>query len=358
MITQDLINFIVSLLQQKKSKDEIVTMLVRNGWQMPDIEQAFNLIYSQSQQAARAQATQGQAVPVQSQAIASNQPQVLFLTPLVLLKNTIIMLKKRFFVYFFIVIISLFPIILLNTMLNLGYFKPIINMFSTFNSWLIYLFVFAVLLFSFLIFLFYTWGSLALVYSMKESLGIISSYKRSWFNVRSLLWIYLLSGFVTLGGLILFIIPGIIFSIWFSLSIFVLIDEDLKGLSALLKSRAYVKHHFLEVLWRLLFIVLGFVLIWAIINLLKDNIIKEIIVWLLYIAIPPVVYIYTYSVYENLRLIKKDLKFVPDKFSKTFFSAEGILGFLLIFVPLVYFLIGYLKTNSIVFLDAIKGIIN
>ena len=46
-------------------------------------------------------------------------------------------------------------------------------------------------------------------------------------------WISLLRGWAVLGGLILFIIPGIIFSIWFSLSLYILVAEGLKGTSAI-----------------------------------------------------------------------------------------------------------------------------
>jgi hypothetical protein len=88
------------------------------------------------------------------------------------------------------------------------------------------------------------WSQIALIYAIKdskESIGIKESYKRALPKIIPFLWVSFLTGIIVLGGLIFFIVPGIIFALWFGFSIFILIDEDLHGTKALYKSKEYVK---------------------------------------------------------------------------------------------------------------------
>lgn len=57
---------------------------------------------------------------------------------------------------------------------------------------------------------------------------------------------------IFLGGLILFIIPGVIFGLWYTFSQQVLVLDGKQGLEALAASKELVKGRFLSVLWRLL----------------------------------------------------------------------------------------------------------
>jgi hypothetical protein len=101
------------------------------------------------------------------------------------------------------------------------------------------------------------WSQAALIYAIKDSaenIGIKESYRRGWHKIRSFFWVSILSGFIIMGGYMFFIIPGIIFAIWFSLALYIVITEDLKGMDALLKSREYVRNYWWSVFWRLLFI--------------------------------------------------------------------------------------------------------
>lgn len=66
------------------------------------------------------------------------------------------------------------------------------------------------------------------------------------------LLILVLSGLAIVGGLILFIIPGIIFSIWFSFAAFVFVFEGLRGVAALKRSKQLVRGYAWTILARLL----------------------------------------------------------------------------------------------------------
>lgn len=54
-------------------------------------------------------------------------------------------------------------------------------------------------------------------------------------------WVSLLSGLIALGGFILFIIPGVIFSLWYTFAPFVAILEKKRGMEALRESKKMVQ---------------------------------------------------------------------------------------------------------------------
>lgn len=60
----------------------------------------------------------------------------------------------------------------------------------------------------------------------------------------------IVTGFITLGGLILFIVPGIIFSIWFAFASTIVVIEQTRIFEALSRSRALVQGRFWSILWR------------------------------------------------------------------------------------------------------------
>lgn len=115
-----------------------------------------------------------------------------------------------------------------------------------------------------IIFISQLWGETALLYAIKDSqegIGVVEAYRRGWHKIFSYLWLSFLAGFIIIGGFLLFVIPGIIFAVWFGVAAFVLIAEDLKGMNALLNSREYVRGKWGDVFWRLIFIsVLSFII--------------------------------------------------------------------------------------------------
>lgn len=59
--------------------------------------------------------------------------------------------------------------------------------------------------------------------------------------ILPLIWLGFLTSFIIGGGFMLLIIPGVIFMVWFFFAQFILVKEDVRGMSALLKSREYVR---------------------------------------------------------------------------------------------------------------------
>ena len=83
----------------------------------------------------------------------------------------------------------------------------------------------------------YLWCAVALLYAMvhaSEGVGVKESFRQSWGKIGSYFWISFLLGVITLGGFLLFAIPGIIFSLWFMFALYTFVSEGDRGFQALL----------------------------------------------------------------------------------------------------------------------------
>ncbi|MFH1078605.1 MAG: hypothetical protein V1745_05005 [Patescibacteria group bacterium] len=86
----------------------------------------------------------------------------------------------------------------------------------------------------------------------KKPLAPADAQKKAWSLLLSLIWVGLLVGLATLGGTLLFILPGIYLAIALGFSQVILIDQGLRGTQALSASRALVKGRWWGTFWRLL----------------------------------------------------------------------------------------------------------
>jgi len=122
-----------------------------------------------------------------------------------------------------------------------------------------------VLLTVFIIFFIQSWGYLALIYAIKdrkERINLREAYKRSFSKLMPYWWVSFLVTVIAAVGFMLLIVPGIIFSVWYGFSLFVLVNEDLKGFKALSKSKSYVSGRFLAVSSKLFVIgIIGIILL-------------------------------------------------------------------------------------------------
>lgn len=84
----------------------------------------------------------------------------------------------------------------------------------------------------------------------KEPIKLKNIYNLSYSKTFSGIIISILVSLAVGFGTILLIIPGIIFSVWFSFSLYVLVLENKKGTEALSASRQLVKGKFWPILWR------------------------------------------------------------------------------------------------------------
>lgn len=101
------------------------------------------------------------------------------------------------------------------------------------------------------------WGFAALIAAaLDDNLAVRDALHQTKPGILPMAWVLALVGFVIGGGFLLFVIPGIIFSVWFFMAPYLLVDEDVRGMSTLLKSRALVQGRWFDVFLRL-------VVIWA-----------------------------------------------------------------------------------------------
>lgn len=177
------------------------------------------------------------------------------------------------------------------------------------------------------------WSQIALFLAAREK-GRISfqdAFSGAWGKVLSFWWIAILTSLIVTGGLLLFIIPGIIFGIWFSFSLFVFLNEDIKGFNALLKSRKYVEGVFGSILWRQFFFALVSILLIlpvAIIGAIALGESSEIIVNAFSaLVLGPLGIIYFYLVYKKVKKFRGPLSFSPSGKQKAGYIAVALLGF-------------------------------
>ncbi|NOX80630.1 MAG: hypothetical protein GXP57_06015 [Deltaproteobacteria bacterium] len=139
------------------------------------------------------------------------------------------------------------------------------------------------------------WSQTALLaLIVNEEMGFMDALHAGWQYFRPMSkTISILLGIILIG-LALGIVPGLIFIVWFSFSLFILIDEDRRGLDGLLASREYVRGHGWDTFFKL-------VLIWAI------SILAGIIPFagqIFSFLFTPFLMLYLLAIYRNLKAVK------------------------------------------------------
>lgn len=188
------------------------------------------------------------------------------------------------------------------------------------------------------------WGIAAFLFAVvNEDLSITDALGKGWQKYWSFMWLSLIVGFIVTGGFLLFLIPGIIFLVWFSLAQFVFANEDERGLNAIIKSKEYVRGYFLDVFVRLL-------LLWIISAVIG---IIPLIGPVLAVLFVPFIMIFIYLLYSDLREIKGDISFSPSTGEKFKWVGIGALGY--IAVPVI--VVAFMGTSLIAPLILLKGMI-
>lgn len=171
------------------------------------------------------------------------------------------------------------------------------------------------------------WGLAALVFAVADqNLGIKAALQKGSTRIWAFLWVFALTGFIVTGGFMLFFVPGVIFSVWFFLTQFVLAAEDERGMRALLKSRAYIQGRFIEVFLRLL-------LVWIVSVALGMIPILGGILSLLFV---PFMMIYSWLIYDDLRPKAGHVSFSCTTADKTTWLVIGALGYV---IPLIFLML-------------------
>lgn len=289
--------------------------------------------------------------------INSYKPGVNFPQPLVgpreMLNESLFMFKSRFKTLLGVALIPSLVIILLFILFG------VIGFFSlSFGSSIVnYLLIIVVCFLFVAVIVLQFWGRAALIYAIKdggENIGIKESFRRGRVKIRQFFWVSILTGLVTMGGLLLFGIPGIIFSVWFSFAIFIVIEEDLRGMNVLLKSREYVRGYWWSVWWRNLYLggilmVIGLAFtffegLFSFLNLQALGELVNLVNVVVSIILTPLATIYQFIIYKNLKEIKGDFAFSPSrgfKIKLLIISIIGVVWGVLMLIALFPFINNY-----------------
>lgn len=85
-----------------------------------------------------------------------------------------------------------------------------------------------------------------------KQLAAIAAYKSSSQFILPILGVSLLTVLAVLGGVVLLIIPGLVFALWYSFAPYVVVNEKASVLDAMRRSRHYVAGRFWSVVGRIL----------------------------------------------------------------------------------------------------------
>lgn len=189
----------------------------------------------------------------------------------------------------------------------------------------------------------FSWVQAAIMITIiNRQIKIGETLSRSFKIMVSYWWLSLLMSFFIGGASMLFAIPGIIFSIWFSMAMFILISENIKGMQALLKSKEYVRGYWWAIFGRnfaiSILISIPLMLITLVLSSTENNILISIFNFIVGFLAFPFMICYSYILFENLRKIKGSNIPVPQK--KGGLIATSLAGWLII--PLILtFIFGF-----------------
>jgi len=232
-----------------------------------------------------------------------SHPQTVSLSGLgELLKQAFQIYKKRIGVLLVISVIPFFTSLIFVPLLLIPLFfsLPFIAFYKSLGLLLIPLILLIVVL-GIIMVIVNLWAGASLLYAIKgrdQEIGIRESFAMAWPKILSYWWISILNGIIVMLGFLLLIVPGIIFSIWFSFSFYVLVSEDRKGMKALLRSKELVKGYWWKVFWRFFMLNIIVFLVAYIVSFIPF--IKSII----YLFITPFSVIFGFLIYENLKQLK------------------------------------------------------
>ncbi len=110
--------------------------------------------------------------------------------------------------------------------------------------------------------------SLAVALALKQALetGTVPAWREALHKVApylaSIIWVWILVGLIVLGGVILLIIPALIFTVWYVFSSYAVLFEGLRGWAALKASKNLVSGRWFAIAWRVFApgIVFGFLI--------------------------------------------------------------------------------------------------
>ena len=186
------------------------------------------------------------------------------------------------------------------------------------------------------------WAQAAFVVVIRDS-GKKTGSRLAFKNARQyaipLVMTSLLSMVLVFGGVLLFIIPGILLGIWFSYSIYAIVCEDKKGLLALHSSREYFRRKFWKIIGREIAVRLPeIILSMFITSLVTQHVLPgsvQGLYQLLSLLAAPFYIIYSYLLYTKVREATGSVATVPGGNKKVYLGIPAV-GYVLVVIAAIY----------------------
>lgn len=191
-------------------------------------------------------------------------------------------------------------------------------------------------------------AGLAVIHTMFTPVAPAAAWDKALSQWRSFLWLLLISFFFNVGGFLLLIIPGLLYSLWFSLAIFVFVKEDQRGLKALWRSRELFK----GVFWRLVGRYLIILLIMMAISIISETIFGSNI-WtslIINVVITPLLTVFSYAYLAIIYVARAQA--VPAQ------PEQPKLGFKVLIAPIAGWLLGITITLAVILSGNFKTLLN
>ena len=147
-----------------------------------------------------------------------------------------------------------------------------------------------------------------------DRMSVRDALRAGWQRLWAMGWILLLAGSIVMTGFLLFMVPGIIFSISLMFALYPLYEDDLHGMDAVLASHRYVKGRWWNTLGKLL-------LIWLI-AIVLDMI--PLVGPLLYFVFTPFLLLFLVTMYRDLKATALDTGAGERRFGWWLFAGIGM----------------------------------
>ncbi|MFH1790224.1 MAG: hypothetical protein ABH832_04135 [bacterium] len=177
----------------------------------------------------------------------------MLIRPMEIIKQSLKLYQEKWRDFLPYLILLLVPYIAIATISIVSLYLSVIISSSKFISSLIVLAVFVLSM------LFSLWVSISLVQLIHKFLNDKKTQPINWKELLGsnshlmwpVIWTSAIAILIIIGGTILFIIPGIIFSIWYAFVSYEVVLENKKGMEALAKSKELVKGRWFGIVYRL-----------------------------------------------------------------------------------------------------------
>ncbi|KKS16746.1 MAG: hypothetical protein UU80_C0017G0037 [candidate division WWE3 bacterium GW2011_GWA1_41_8] len=184
--------------------------------------------------------------------------------------------------------------------------------------------------------------ALWLVFAIKQALDtgdviIKEAFRSTLRNLFPYIWVGLLVYFIALPGFFLLIIPGVILAVHLSMSHLVLVDENIKGLNAVIKSMDYVKGKAFWVIGNFIVLTILALVTFVPIMLLFagfGEFFYGIAISLISVLISPIPWIFAFLMFRALKAAKGSYIPAPTRKRRIKFALLALIGF--VALPVIF----------------------